>query len=141
MREADIYHAIIDTNVVFEGLTKKAGASGLIIDAWIAGLFKAYISNALSYEYEDVLFRKLSEVRWQRIKPVLGILLDKSEFVTIHYTWRPSSPDPGDEHLIDCAMNSGVPIVTFNTRDFRTAKISLGLIVMTPDDFVNYLAG
>jgi hypothetical protein len=29
---------IIDTNVVFEGLTKKGGAAGLIIDAWHAGL-------------------------------------------------------------------------------------------------------
>ena len=29
---------VIDTNVVFEGLTKQGGASGLIIDAWLAGL-------------------------------------------------------------------------------------------------------
>ena len=29
---------VVDTNVVFEGLTKQSGASGLIIDAWLVGL-------------------------------------------------------------------------------------------------------
>jgi len=140
MRETDRYHAVIDTNVVFQGLTKKGGISGLIIDAWIAGLFNAYVSNTLAYEYEDVLSRKLSDARWQRIKHVLGILLDKSEFVTIYYTWRPASPDPGDEHLIDCAMNSGSPIVTLNIRDFQAAKTSLGLMIMTPADFIIHIA-
>lgn len=51
---------VIDTNVVFEGLTKQGGACGLIIDAWRAGLIKACVTNALAYEYEDVLARKLS---------------------------------------------------------------------------------
>ena len=31
-----LIRTVIDTNVVFEGLTKKGGASGLIIDAWLA---------------------------------------------------------------------------------------------------------
>ena len=31
---------VIDTNVLFEGLTKQGGASGLIIDAWLAGLLE-----------------------------------------------------------------------------------------------------
>jgi len=78
-----LLRAIIDTNVVFEGLTQQGGAPGMIIDVWAAGLFRACVSNALSYEYEDVLSRKLSDIRWRRIKPALGALLDKSEFVTV----------------------------------------------------------
>jgi len=66
---------VVDTNVVFEGLTKQGGASGLIVDAWLAGLMVVCISNALAYEYSDVLSRKLSEERWSRLKPVLGKLL------------------------------------------------------------------
>lgn len=132
--------AIIDTNVVFQGLTQQGGSPGLIVDAWAAGLYKSCVSNALSYEYEDVLSRKLSDPRWMRIKPVLGYLLDKAEFVTVRYTWRPASPDPGDDHLIDCALNSGGIIVTSNIRDFRDAEQSLGLMVMTPEVFVAYLA-
>ena len=131
---------IIDTNVVFEGLTKKGGAADLVVQAWRGGLFRAMLSNALAYEYADVLSRKLSAPRWQTLKPVLGALIACAEFVTIHYSWRPSSPDPGDEHLIDCAMNAGAVIVTYNTRDFRAAQDSLGVIVWTPVEFVTMLA-
>ncbi len=131
---------IIDTNVVFEGLTKKGGAADLVIQAWRGGLFRAMLSNALAYEYVDVLSRKLSVSRWRVIKPVLGALIARAEFVTIYYSWRPSSSDPGDEHLIDCAMNAGAVIITYHLRDFSTAKDSLGLIVWTPIEFVAMLA-
>jgi putative PIN family toxin of toxin-antitoxin system len=141
MTGASPLRVVIDTNVVFEGLTKKGGAAGLLVDAWLAGLLQVYVSNALAYEYADVLSRKLSEVRWQRLKPVLGTLLSQAKFVNIYYSWRPISPDPGDDHLIDCAMNAGAIIVTSNTQDFRTAEESLGLRVMTPVEAIIHLAG
>ncbi len=131
---------VVDTNIVFEGLTKKGGAAGLIIEAWLAGLLDVYISNALAYEYVDVLSRKLSETRWQSIKPVLGTLLSKAKFMVTYFSWRPSSPDPGDELVVDCAMNAGAVVVTFNVRDFKLAEESLGLQVMNPVKFANYLA-
>lgn len=131
---------VIDTNVLFEGLTKQGGAAGLIIDAWRAGLLRVYMSNALAYEYADVLSRKLSAARWQRLKPVLGALLVQVEFTPIYYSWRPSSPDPGDDHVIDCAMNAGATVVSNNVRDFQLAKRTLGLQVMTPVEFIHQLA-
>ena len=130
------WRIVIDTNIIFEGLTKKGGAAGLIVDAWLAGLLDVRISNALAYEYVDVLSRKLSETRWQKIKPVVGQLLSKSEFVDIYFSWRPSSPDPGDEHVIDCAMNVGAIVVTSNLSDFRSAENTLGLQVIEPVEFV-----
>ena len=42
--------------------------------------------------------------------------------MVIHYSWRPMSPDPGDEHVIDCAMNAGATVVTWNVRDFKAAR-------------------
>ena len=128
--------AVIDTNVVFEGLTAQRGACGLIVDAWLAGLFQPCVSTALAYEYTDVLGRKLSEARWLVIKPVLERMLARAEFVPIYFSWRPTSPDPGDDLVIDCAMNAGAPVVTANVRDFRRARQSLGLAVMTPIEFV-----
>lgn len=132
---------VIDTNVVFAGLTKSGGAPGLIIDAWRAELLCVCVSTAVAYEYEDVLSRKLSALRWRRLQPLLGSLLAQAEFVPIYYSWRPSSPDPGDEHVIDCAMNGRATIVTANLRDFRLANRSLGVRVVSPVELVKELAG
>ena len=141
MDAVSLSRVVIDTNVVFEGLTKRGGAAGLIIDAWLAGLLQVCVCDALAYEYADVLSRKLSKARWQRLKPVLGTLLSKAQFVVVHYSWRPISPDPGDEHVIDCAMNAGATVITWNVRDFRTARETLGLRVITPVEAVIQLAG
>jgi len=131
---------IIDTNVVFEGLTNKGGAADLVIQGWLGSWFRAMLSNALAYEYADVLSRKLSAPRWATLQPVLGTLIARAEFVPIYYSWRPASPDPGEEHLIDLAMNAGAILVTFNVKDFHQAQDSLGLIVWTPVEFVTMLS-
>lgn len=77
---------------------------------------------------------------WKRLQPVLGILLNLAEFIIIYYSWRPTSPDAGDDLVIDCAMNAGAIIITSNIRDFRSAKEYLGVQVMTPTQFITKLA-
>jgi len=140
MSSLPLLQIVVDTNVVFEGLTKQGGASGLIIDAWLAGLMVVCVSNALAYEYDDVLSRKLSEARWSKLQPVLGQLLSVAQYTNIYFSWRPTSPDAGDDLVIDCAMNAGAIVVTSNIRDFRSAKELLGLRVLTPAKFVSVLA-
>ena len=136
----DKARVVLDTNVVFEGLTFKKGACGYIIDAWYAQIIEVFVSNALTYEYVDVLARKLSPVRWENTKPILANLLHKANFVTIYYSWRPSSPDPGDDFLVDCVMNANALLVTSNQKDFRMAQAELGILVLTPMQFVQLLA-
>jgi predicted nucleic acid-binding protein len=140
MLSAASLRIVVDTNVVFEGLTKQGGASGLMVDAWLAGLMVVCVSNALAYEYSDVLSRKLSEERWSRLKPVLGQLLSIAQYTNIYFSWRPTSPDAGDDLVIDCAMNAVAIVITSNIRDFQSAKKSLGLRVLTPVQFVEALA-
>jgi putative PIN family toxin of toxin-antitoxin system len=131
-----LMRVVIDTNVVFEGLTKQGGASGLLIDSWLSDLLEVYVSNALAYEYIDVLFRKLSKFRWLELQPVLNTLMDKAKYTTIYYSWRPTSPDPKDDLVIDCGMNAAAIIVTLNVKDFLRAKESLGLQIMTPTELL-----
>jgi putative PIN family toxin of toxin-antitoxin system len=131
---------VIDTNIVFEGVTKKGGASGIIIDSWSANLFTVCVSNALAYEYKDVLSRKLSVDRWEKVKlAIKELLVNHSEFVSIWFSWRPMSPDPGDDHVIDCAMNGRAIIVTSNVKDFKKAKRKLGVGLLTPVQFLEFL--
>jgi predicted nucleic acid-binding protein len=134
-----VIRAVIDTNVIFEGLTRQGGACGLIVEGWLAGLFAPCVSDAVAYEYVDVLSRKLSERNWRRIRPVVGHMLGLAEFITVRYSWRPNSPDPADEHVIDCAMNANASVVTTNIRDFRLAAQSLGLYVMEPAAFIRVI--
>lgn len=103
---------VIDTNVVFEGPTKKGGASRLVIEAWLSELFVPCVSTALIYEYWSVITRKLSAARVSRLDPVLSEMLDHARHVEIYFTWRPSSPDPGDDFVIDCAVNANAVVVT-----------------------------
>lgn len=131
--------AVIDTNVVFEGLTRRISQPTSIIDAWREEIFQPCVSNALAYEYVDVLARKLSKARWLRAQPVIEELLAKSEFIAVHFSWRPSSPDPADEHVIDCAMNARASVVTFNTRDFFRPGVQLGMQVLTPGEFLRQI--
>jgi predicted nucleic acid-binding protein len=128
MPSPKLLRVVVDTNVLFEGLTKQGGASGLIIDAWLAGLIVVCVS------------RKLSAERWVTLQPVLVKLLSIAQYTSIYFSWRPTSPDPGDDLAIDCAMNAGAIVITSNIKDFRSAKESLGLRVMTPVEFVNMLA-
>lgn len=139
MSSLPLLRIVVDTNVLFEGLTKQGGASGLIIDAWLAGLIVVCVSNAIAYEYEDVLSRKLSAVRWSRLQPLLKKLFSIVQYTNIYFSWRPTSPDAGDDLVIDCAMNANAIVVTSNIRDFRSAKESLGLQVLTPVQFVSLL--
>lgn len=130
---------MIDTNVVFEGLTKQGTAADLIITAWLTGRLQVYLSNALAYEYEGTLSNKLSPQRWLQAKPILSRLLDKGSFIAIAYRWRPLSNDPGDEHVIECTLNANATLITANLKDFRQAQREVGLAVMSPASYVNML--
>ena len=131
--------AVIDTNVLFEGLTRRVSVPTFIVDAWREGIFQPCVSNALAYEYVDVLSKKLASVRWIRAQPLVEELLARSAFVPVYFSWRPSSLDPGDEHVVDCAMNARASVVTSNIRDFASAGIQLGLQILTPGEFLQQL--
>jgi putative PIN family toxin of toxin-antitoxin system len=132
----EVFRVVLDTNVVFEGLTRRTGACGLIIDAWFNNHIQVCLSSSLSLEYQDVLSRRFSEEKWHQARIALNTLFQQVSYTPIYYTWRPTSPDPGDDLVIDCAMNANALLVTSNIKDFRKAQSELGLAVMTPLEFV-----
>lgn len=135
-----ILKAVVDTNVVFEGLTKQGGASDVLIKAWLGKAFLPCIGNAMTYEYLDVLARKLNKQRWQKIEPTLYQLINLCEYTQVSYRWRPSSPDVNDDHVVDLVMNANCSLVTLNLKDFKLPSQELGFEVLTPAKFVNTLS-
>lgn len=130
--------AVIDTNVLFQGLTKIC-ADSKIVDFWVSAGFQPCISTALAFEYRDVLARLLSPRRQPLILGALQALLERSEYIPIHYTYRPASPDPGDDLVVDCVLNASAILVTRNTKDFVTPSRRLGFALMGPDEFLSML--
>lgn len=129
---------MVDTNVLIAGLRRR-GAAGAVVDAWVERRFRACVSAALALEYEEVLVRKLGEARCATGLKALQALLDRSEYVPVRFTYRPASPDPGDDLVIDCVLNGRAILVTENVRDFGRPSRELGFTVIRPREFVNLL--
>lgn len=132
--------AVVDTNVLFEGLSKR-GPCGDVVDAWVNADFTPCVSTALAMEYEEVLARKFGPAKRPAIIGALQALLKRAEFVPITFTVRPMSPDPDDDFVIDCAFNGHAVLVTGNLKDFRGLEQGLRITVLTPSAFLKQLRG
>lgn len=130
--------AVVDTNVLFEGLT-HLGPAAEVIDAWVSGDFQSCVSTALALEYEEVLGRKLRPSRGEAVLKALQALLGRAHYVPIWYSYRPASQDPGDDHIVDCVVNSQSILVTLNIRDFREPARTFGFPLQQPSDFLRIL--
>jgi predicted nucleic acid-binding protein len=59
------------------------------------------------------------------------------EPVEPHYLWRPQLRDPGDELVLEAAVNGQAEaIVTFNKRDFGSAPARFGVALLTPAEAI-----
>ena len=108
----------------------------MIVSAWAEGLFTPCVSNALLYEYIEVFSHKFSEAGWRYTEPVFAALIARADFIPIRFSWRPSVPDAGDEHVVDCVMNAHALLVTHNLKDFQGAASQLGFDVMNATTFI-----
>ena len=129
---------VVDTNVLFEGLT-HLGPAAEIVDAWVARRFQPCVSTALALEYHDVLARKLAPRRGEAALKALQALLARSIYVPIRFSYRPASPDPGDDFVVDCVLNARAVLVTSNLRDFREPSERHHLTVVGPVEFLKLL--
>jgi predicted nucleic acid-binding protein len=101
----------------------------------------ASLANAL--EYEDVLGRTaivagtpFTSEEGARFARAVAALCEP---VIVDRIWRPRLRDPGDEHILEAALNGRADaIVTFNRRDFAPAA-ELGLRLALPRDILRKL--
>lgn len=132
--------AVIDTNVLFEGLT-VLGACSEVVDAWVSGRLTACVSTSLALEYEEVRESKLKRKKRELALEALPALLGRAEYVPIYIRVRPMSPDPDDDFVIECAVNARAVVVTRNRRDLIVAQRTLGIAVHDPESFIELLGG
>lgn len=128
---------LLDTNVLVAGLASSRGASYAVLQAVANAKLQVVASTALWLEYEAVLKRDeicaLHGFSAKQVDKILGALAVWVQPVVLHYAWRPQLRDPGDEMVLEAAINGRASaIVTHNTRDFVAVAPKFGVQVMTP---------
>jgi putative PIN family toxin of toxin-antitoxin system len=132
---------VVDTSVIASAFRSRRGASNALLQLVAQGKLRLLASPPLFLEYEDVLMRPdqrlahgLSEIQVERALAALAALIEP---VDIHFRWRPQTADPGDEMVLEAALNGRADaLVTFNVRDFGRAASRFGLMIATPKEIL-----
>lgn len=133
---------VLDTNVLVAGLFSRRGASFWLLEQVLAGRLQIAVSVALALEYEDVLLRPTMLAQgWAseaQVSTVLDAVLARATLVQpIRIRHRPVLPDPGDDMVLECALEAVADaIVTMNVRDFTGLDETYGLRVLRPGELV-----
>ena len=132
---------VLDTDVVLAAMRSPRGASAAILRAAREGQVTLRAGVPLALEYEGVLSRVehrlaagLSE---REVRIFLTAVVALAEPVTTHFLWRPQLRDPGDEMVLEAAVNGRADaLVTFNRRDFGTVPAQFGVSVLLPREAI-----
>ncbi|MGQ0675331.1 MAG: putative toxin-antitoxin system toxin component, PIN family [Rhodospirillales bacterium] len=128
---------VLDTDVVVAAMRSPTGASAALLMAATARRTTLVMSVPLVVEYESVCrlaeHRLAAGLNERQVDVFLDGLAAIAEPVEAHFLWRPRLRDPGDEMVLEAAVNGRAnAIVTFNTRDFGTAPLEFGVAVWKP---------
>jgi len=119
---------VIDTNVFVSALLNRHGAPRELLRQALRRNVRPVFSAALFAEYEAVLAREVlfarSMLNAEEREALFDALMSVSEWVRIHFLWRPNLPDEADNHVIELGVASGAKaIVTANLADFTRAEL------------------
>ena len=132
---------VLDTDVVVAGMRSPTGASAALLRAAREGQVTLVLTVALAMEYESVCSRAehrmasgLSDIE---IDIFLTALIALAEPVETHFLWRPQLRDPGDEMVLEAAVNGRAnALVTFNARHFGAVPSHFGIEVLRPKEAI-----
>jgi putative PIN family toxin of toxin-antitoxin system len=131
---------VLDTNVIVAAFQSGKGASNAILRELGTGKFTHVYSNALLYEYEEVLLR-LSLLTVSQLETFLTFFVQQGEATMIYFRLRPQLNDPKDEHILELAFSARASyLVTFNLKDFLPVR-EFGINVILPRDFLHLMKG
>lgn len=135
---------VLDTDVVVAAMRSPRGGSAELIRRIRAGNAKMLLSVALALEYEAKCMmaehRLASGLHEAEVLVFVDGLLSLAEPVQQYFRWRPQLSDPGDELVLEAAVNGRAEaIVTFNEKHLRAARTSFGIDVLRPGEALRRL--
>ena len=132
---------VLDTSVVVAGLRSSLGAANAVLRFVAQRRLILIATPPLFLEYEDVLkrpeHRLAHRLSPEQVDDFLAELAALVEPVELHFRWRPQVGDPGDEMVLEAAINGDADaLVTYNVSDFAVAAERFGVAVLRPIDVV-----
>ncbi len=135
------YRVILDTNVILAAMRSQTGASYRLLLTIGHPRWQSLVTPALMYEYEDVARRpgNVPGLSPQDITDILDLLYRESHRQLVWFSWRPASPDPGDDLVLDAAVAGGCDfVVSFNERHLRAAR-EFGIEILKPVELLKLI--
>ncbi len=135
----------MDTDTIVAAMRSPTGASAALLRAARSGRVTLVATVPLCIEYEDVCSRPehvtAAELSPADLAVFLNSVMDLVEPVSVWFLWRPQLRDPGDELVLEAAVNGrAIAIVTFNRRDFRSAADRFGMSILLPAEAIRRVA-
>jgi len=133
---------VLDTNVLVSAFRSSLGASYQLLQTLERRTWRPVISPALAFEYEAVLKRGAtgSNPTLQDVDEFVEYLCSRSRLVQIYFRWRPTLPDPDDDRILEVAVRTKSPIVTFNVKDFLGSG-RFDIKVISPKELLTRIGG
>jgi putative PIN family toxin of toxin-antitoxin system len=128
---------VLDTNVVVSAMRSPKGASAALLMAARRNRIMLVANVALALEYEATCrlaeHRLASGLDLDQVGIFVDAVIAMADPVESHFIWRPQLRDPGDELVLEAAVNGrAAAIVTFNRRDFGAIPQRFGIELLLP---------
>jgi putative PIN family toxin of toxin-antitoxin system len=128
---------VLDTDVVVAAMRSPRGASAELLRRIDGGRAVTLLTVALALEYEAICtlaeHQLASGLRAGEVSLYVDGLIAMAEPVQSFFRWRPQLRDPGDELVLEAAVNGQADaIVTFNQSHLREARTNFGIEVVRP---------
>ena len=127
---------MLDTDVVVAAMRSPKGGSAELLRRIDGGAAVMLLTVALALEYEAICTLAEHRLASGLSAAEAGIYVDgligMAEPVKAFFRWRPQLHDPGDEMILEAAVNGQADaIVTFNESHLREAR-NFGVEVIRP---------
>ena len=130
---------MVDTDVLVAAMRSPTGASSALVSLLLQRKACWLLSVAMAFEYEAICMlaehRLAANASAQDVQNLMTVILGIVVPIEVHYQWRPLLSDPGDEMVIEAAVNGRADaIVTFNFADFKLAPQRFGIKLWKPGE-------
>lgn len=130
---------VVDTNVVVAALRSSRGASAALLRLVVAREVTLLVNVALALEYEAKCIDHAAAAALTVAEATLfaKTLIDIAEKVENFFSWRPMLRDPGDDMILETAINGRASaIVSYNHKDFGDVPQTFSISLLKPYDVV-----